>query len=249
VVGYDIFFAGGQTSPPSTPPESGAGTSSSPGLIGPSEYSLHLNSTVLQTEPLLQTVGNQDSVAERDPDLLRFVLFLYMIRCPHSLQRMGSRGLISFLAPQSSIQINTRYCSRRHVSHQHTNTPYPASEEAQRARRRQSWAVLVDSSWFLNKRVVTVVTRLLACCRSRCDGFLAVHRSTQLFLQQTPCLCYYQRCTFCPIVAPVSRSGPASGRSRHRRKTKRIWDKTPWNGSAVSLPTKITNVNRPTQGK
>lgn len=32
---------------------------------------------------------------------LLLVLFLYMIRCPHSLQRIGSLGLISFLAPQS----------------------------------------------------------------------------------------------------------------------------------------------------
>lgn len=34
-----------------------------------------------------------------------------MIRCPHSLQRMGSRGLMSFLAPQSSLHLgynNTR---------------------------------------------------------------------------------------------------------------------------------------------
>lgn len=28
-----------------------------------------------------------------------------MIRCPHSLQRMGSRGLISFLTPQSSTTV------------------------------------------------------------------------------------------------------------------------------------------------
>ena len=32
---------------------------------------------------------------------LRLVRFLYMMRCPHVLQRMGSRGLISFEAPQS----------------------------------------------------------------------------------------------------------------------------------------------------
>ena len=32
---------------------------------------------------------------------LRFVRFLYIIRCPHSRQRIGSRGLISFFAPQS----------------------------------------------------------------------------------------------------------------------------------------------------
>ena len=58
---------------------------------------------MLQTAPLLQSVGNQDNNTEALPDLLRFVLFLYMIRCPHSRQRMGSRGLMSFLAPQSSV--------------------------------------------------------------------------------------------------------------------------------------------------
>ena len=36
-------------------------------------------------------------------NLLLLVLFLYIIRWPHSRQRMGSRDLISFLAPQSLI--------------------------------------------------------------------------------------------------------------------------------------------------
>jgi hypothetical protein len=36
--------------------------------------------------------------------LLLLVRFLYMIRCPHSLQRIGSRGLISFFAPQSVLR-------------------------------------------------------------------------------------------------------------------------------------------------
>lgn len=62
-----------------------------------------LQSTVPQTGPLLQTVGIKEDVSKELPDLLRFVLFLYMIRCPHSRQRMGSRGLMSFLAPQSSV--------------------------------------------------------------------------------------------------------------------------------------------------
>lgn len=60
-------------------------------------------STVPQIGPLLQTIGNQDNASEGLSDLLLFVLFLYMIRCPHSRQRMGSRGLMSFLAPQSSV--------------------------------------------------------------------------------------------------------------------------------------------------
>jgi hypothetical protein len=34
------------------------------------------------------------------------VLFLYMIRWPHSLQRIGSLGLISFFAPQSTLLIS-----------------------------------------------------------------------------------------------------------------------------------------------
>lgn len=34
-------------------------------------------------------------------NLLRLVRFLYMIRWPHSRQRMGSRGFISFFALQS----------------------------------------------------------------------------------------------------------------------------------------------------
>jgi len=37
--------------------------------------------------------------------VLRAVLFLYMILCPHSLQRIGSRDRISFLAPQSGYAL------------------------------------------------------------------------------------------------------------------------------------------------
>jgi hypothetical protein len=101
-VGYDIFSL----------PETDV-TSVDPARISPSFISgftrpdtdslTTLYSTVLQTGPLLQTVGNQDNASEGLSDLLRFVLFLYMIRCPHSRQRMGSRGLMSFLAPQSFV--------------------------------------------------------------------------------------------------------------------------------------------------
>jgi hypothetical protein len=50
------------------------------------------------------------------------------------------------------------------LSHQHTNTPSPASEGVKRPRWRQRRAVLVDSSWFLDKLVV-VVTVVTAQCR------------------------------------------------------------------------------------
>jgi hypothetical protein len=98
-VGYDIFSL----------PETDV-TSVDPARISPSFIPrLHParhrfpTTTVPQTGPLLQTVGNQGNAFEGPSDLLRFVLFLYMIRCPHSRQRMGSRGLMSFLAPQSSV--------------------------------------------------------------------------------------------------------------------------------------------------
>lgn len=171
VVGYDIFLC-----------RRADVTSVDPARIRRRHISLRLprpdhipsnQSTVLQIEPLWQTVGNQHSVPERDPDLLRFVLFLYMMRCPHSRQRMGSRGLMSFFAPQSSIQLTHDSIRDGHVSHQHTDTPSPVSEGAKGARWQQSQAVL-DSSWlFLNKPLVTVVTRLLAWSRSRCDGIQA----------------------------------------------------------------------------
>ena len=44
--------------------------------------------------------------AEKEENLLLFVRFLYMIRWPHSLHRIGSRGLISFFAPQSVFVVN-----------------------------------------------------------------------------------------------------------------------------------------------
>jgi hypothetical protein len=67
---------------------------------------IQLCATVPRTGPLTQLVeGSRSRRAMVGQDLLRFVLFLYMIRCPHSLQRMGSRGLMSFLAPQSSLRL------------------------------------------------------------------------------------------------------------------------------------------------
>lgn len=55
---------------------------------------------------------------------LRLVLFLYMIRCPHSLHRMGSLDLISFFAPQSTNSVSEQQC-QEDQTHQHTGTPSP----------------------------------------------------------------------------------------------------------------------------
>ena len=49
------------------------------------------------------TLATVNRFQQRKTSLL-LVRFLYMIRCPHSLQRMGSRGLISFFAPQSVLR-------------------------------------------------------------------------------------------------------------------------------------------------
>lgn len=49
--------------------------------------------------PLAPTSVGRQGVQRKD--LLRLVRFLYMIRWPHSRQRIGSRDLISFVAPQS----------------------------------------------------------------------------------------------------------------------------------------------------
>jgi hypothetical protein len=49
-----------------------------------------------------------DCIVERHMDYtLRVVLFLYMMRCPHSLHRIGSLDLISFLAPQSLFLVRS----------------------------------------------------------------------------------------------------------------------------------------------
>ena len=56
------------------------------------------------TEPRigpLETISAESSSQQSGRYVLRLVLFLYMMRCPHSLQRIGSRDLISFLTPQS----------------------------------------------------------------------------------------------------------------------------------------------------
>lgn len=46
---------------------------------------------------------NGQRVEDDSSHALRFVLLLYMMRCPHSLQRIGSRGFISFLTEQSFV--------------------------------------------------------------------------------------------------------------------------------------------------
>ena len=60
-------------------------------------------------------------------NLLLFVRFLYMIRCPHSLHRIGSRGLISFFAPQSVLRKGWIMADKKSVGgcvHLRTDTPF-----------------------------------------------------------------------------------------------------------------------------
>lgn len=65
-----------------------------------------LLSTSLRIGPLRVSgsISNRQRVLTDVKNLLLLVRFLYMIRCPHSLQRIGSRGLISFFAPQSVLR-------------------------------------------------------------------------------------------------------------------------------------------------
>ena len=61
-----------------------------------------VESASLELYHCLQLVNSEYG---RRPNALRLVRFLYMMRCPHSRQRMGSRALISFFAPQSSKNV------------------------------------------------------------------------------------------------------------------------------------------------
>lgn len=72
--------------------------------------------------------------------LLRLVLFLYIIRCPQALHRIGSRGLISFSEPQSAKCHSD--CLRDEIrADQHTNTASPVLEV-----KRIPW--VVDNRWY-----------------------------------------------------------------------------------------------------
>ena len=63
---------------------------------------------------------------QKKADALRLVRFLYIIRCPHSLQRIGSLGLISFFAPQSVFSGECFGCALGEwISHLHRDTPFP----------------------------------------------------------------------------------------------------------------------------
>lgn len=57
----------------------------------------------LRVEGRVESIGGLVRRCHRASNCtIRFVLFLYMIRCPHSLHRIGSLDLISFFAPQSA---------------------------------------------------------------------------------------------------------------------------------------------------
>lgn len=74
-------------------------------------------------------------IQKDDYHVLLFVLFLYMILCPHSLHRIGSRDLISFLTPQSVVAELVQDCETKNLAtNQHKDTPYPVSEEGQNPR-------------------------------------------------------------------------------------------------------------------
>ncbi len=50
----------------------------------------------------VRLVSDQTDEMHEVLHVLLFVRFLYMMRCPHCLQRIGSRGLISLDEPQST---------------------------------------------------------------------------------------------------------------------------------------------------
>lgn len=63
---------------------------------------------------------------------LFLVLFLYIIRCPHSLQRIGSLDLISFFAPQSGNDVTGKgwKIDSCMMPYRHRYTPYPVVVQA-----------------------------------------------------------------------------------------------------------------------
>ena len=79
---------------------------------------------------------------------LLFVLFLYIILWPHSLQRIGSRGLISFFAPQSGLRKRLASVRERGVEmvHLRKGTPSRVSDPCKGMRQTVNWQpVVVDS--------------------------------------------------------------------------------------------------------
>lgn len=83
--------------------------------------------------PLDRRSANMCRKGENHEHVLLFVRFLYMIRWPHCLQRMGSRGLISLEEPQSARRDENKhhvssenflhiYIYIRNDTHQHRDT-------------------------------------------------------------------------------------------------------------------------------
>jgi hypothetical protein len=78
-----------------------------------------------RTGPLLRRAESEpELMIHRYGNVLRSVLFLYMMRWPHSLQRIGSLDFISFFAPQSTSAMRERLVANLHSeSYQHIYIP------------------------------------------------------------------------------------------------------------------------------
>lgn len=84
------------------------------------------------TEPRIEplgTISKTSSSQQSGCDVLRLVLFLYIMRCPHSLQRIGSRDLISFFTPQSKTYSVKCALAGLDETYQRRDTPSPDGEE------------------------------------------------------------------------------------------------------------------------
>lgn len=109
-------------------------------------------------------------------NLLRLVRFLYMIRWPHSRQRMGSRGFISFFALQSMFhRCSPKTRDWRSVStHQHKCTPYLVWGQSYCWYHNHQHSPVAAGSWWMNARAIVICLhhRLFVLCEllfaSRC---------------------------------------------------------------------------------
>ena len=85
---------------------------------------------------------------------MRLVRFLYMIRWPHSRQRIGSRARISFVAEQSACELRRVRWRRRtcadvlHCRRAHADAGRRTSRPRRVAHRRQT----VVSRWWRDQR-------------------------------------------------------------------------------------------------